>query len=99
MRKKISNYQVVKYAVLTTLSESGEGKTMDELVYLTNFDKKHLLNVVSRLITWRDIKSIKSEKGGPKIYRINNQGRQKQRYFKEIMGLGRFWVPSWEENQ
>ena len=98
MRKKISNYQVVKYAVLTILTESRDGLTMDELMSWTGFDKKQLLNVVSRLITWRDIKSIKNKERGPKMYIINDQGRQKQKYFKEIKKLGRFWIPSWEEN-
>ena len=96
MLNKVSNYQIIKYAILTILSESRSGIKMDELAFLTGFDKKCLLNLVSRLITWRDIRSI-SLKGEPKIYRITNQGRKKQEHFKVKKKLGKYWSPPWDK--
>lgn len=96
MLDKVSEYQIKKYAILTILSESRSGINMDELAFLTGFDKKSILNVVSRLITWRDIRSI-SSKDEPKIYRITDHGIDKQKHFKIEKKLGQYWIPPWEK--
>jgi repressor of nif and glnA expression len=90
-----STYQLIKYAILTILSETTEPMSADEISKATEFRPEDIVRRCLALSSYQDIRKVDVD--GYVKFNIRQRGIDKLKYFNEVKHYGDYWKPPWEE--